>query len=388
MDAPVNQRRLVHLTNVPTPYRIAFTNELQSALNEEGIALHVLYCAEREPNRQWQIDYSSMKYPYTVLKGVSPKIGPLRAHINPSVIGALRRQRPDWLLVAGSWNLPTGLLALNRVLSGKTQRIFWSEGHADSVLNREGPIAKLRRRVLRSYDLFAVPNTASCDHLQSDLGYRPKCLPLPNTVDEGFYSEARTFDSAAARAQVGGDPSRLLLVWVAQLVDRKGCIELSEALGLLPTAVREKLQLAFIGTGPLSERVKATAESAGVQVKMCGHLDAENVRLWLAACDGFVLPTKIDPNPLSVIEAAFAGKPLLVSRKAGNFRELVEESVTGMAIDEVTPASIATTIERFANLNREERLAMGGKAAERAELGFRREAVATTFVHALLEGKG
>jgi len=144
-------RLVVHITNIPTPYRIHFCNRLQAALAERGYGFHVLYCGETEPNRGWKIDFSSMQYPYAVMRGVSPRIAGAYLHVNPGVVSWLRRLRPEILLIAGSWNMPTALVASSRSLCGRAFRVFWSEAHAGAILHRAGPVAWLRRRCLRAY---------------------------------------------------------------------------------------------------------------------------------------------------------------------------------------------------------------------------------------------
>ena len=56
------KKRIVHLTNIPTPYRINFFNELDKYLKIKNIDLIVIYCAESEPNRNWKIDTSKINF--------------------------------------------------------------------------------------------------------------------------------------------------------------------------------------------------------------------------------------------------------------------------------------------------------------------------------------
>ena len=61
--------RIVHLTNIPTPYRVNFFNYLKTVLDQRGIELYIVYCSHSEPNRDWQIDDFDFNYERKFLKG-------------------------------------------------------------------------------------------------------------------------------------------------------------------------------------------------------------------------------------------------------------------------------------------------------------------------------
>jgi glycosyltransferase involved in cell wall biosynthesis len=378
---------LVHVTNMPTPYRVSFCNALHDALLDVGHELHALYCTAREPNRQWDVPNGNIAFPYTILPGVSPRVGPLYAHLNPSIVRWLRRLQPKFILIAGGWNIPTVMLASNRTLSGPGLRVFWSEGHAQAVLHPTGPLAWLRRYCLKAYDAFAVPNEGSACFLESELGFRPPSLPLPNTIDEVFYRGARNLDKLHLRRELGVPADVTLFVSVARLIDHKGVRELVQSMDILGTK-DGRCMLVLVGDGPLKRELKETCRSGQAVVHVTGHQNAVQVRAWLAAADAFVLATKMDPNPLTLIEAAFAGLPLLVSHKAGNASDLVHDGVSGMVIPSIDPKTIASVLNRFCTLGSDERKQMGAGAANIAETGFQRKAVAERFVRVLLRSSG
>ncbi|MBK8985797.1 MAG: glycosyltransferase family 4 protein [Chloroflexi bacterium] len=376
-------RLLIHVTNIPTPYRISFCNALNEVLNAFGYGFHVLYCAEREANRYWTISFNDMRYPHEVLPGISPQVGALQAHFNPDVVQRLRQLNPEFLLTAGGWNMPTALLAASPTLCGPAFRIFWSEGHADAVLNPSGPIAWLRRKCLRAYDAFAVPNDSSAHFLEMELGFRSTILPLPNTVDDDFFRVARSLDKVQVRQQLGLPLHANIFVSVTRLDDEKGVRELVAAMSLLQTRAGNCV-LVLVGEGALRKELQAAIGNGEGDVRLVGQQDACGVRNYLAAADAFVLATKRDPNPLAVIEAAFAGVPLIVSSKAGNVKELVHDGHSGMIISTIDSAAISALLARFCQLSELERQEMGNNAAQMADAGFQRRKVARHFVTALL----
>jgi glycosyltransferase involved in cell wall biosynthesis len=324
--------------------------------------------------------FEEMAYPWEILPGISGHIGELPWHLNPTVISRLRRLKPQILFTAGGWNMPTALLASSRLLCGPMRRIFWSEGHADAVINPTGAVAWLRHRALRAWDAFAVPNQASADFLTAELGHTHPLLPLPNSVDDPFYTAARTLDKGQLRRQAGISADTTLFVCVAALEARKGVAELVAAMQLL-AATHPDAHLVLVGEGSLRHELQG---SAPANVRLVGQQDRHTVRNWLAAADAFVLPTKRDSNPLVVIEAAFAGLPLIVSHKAGNQRELVQEGVSGLVIPAVEADAIAELLRTFCQMDAQTRVFLGNGALQLARRGFRQQTVVNNFVTALL----
>ena len=101
--------------------------------------------------------------------------------------------------------------------------------------------------------------------------------------------------------------------------------------------------------------------------------------LW--AADAFVLNTHLDPNPLSAIEAAAAGLPIVMSAAAGNIREVVEARQTGFVIRD--PADPADVLRSALAASDDQLAEMGARAAELAHSHFDASAVAKSLLKQL-----
>jgi glycosyltransferase involved in cell wall biosynthesis len=381
--------RLVILTNVPTPYRIPFFNALNAALGRNGADLCVLFCAVTEPNRKWAVDLADQQYQWKILPGVHPNLKTFYPHFNPTVLGEFRRLHPTWLLVAGAWNTPTMLLAHLRWVSPAAPRIQWSEGHADAVLHPTGPIARLRRQVLRSYDGFAVPNSRSADYIRAEVNAAansgPPILRLPNTVDDQLFTAKSRSSREAARTRYGLPQDQLVVTTVAQLEERKGIRELIEAFCSLSASEQQQMTLAIVGEGSLKQKLRHLAgDHLSGQIRLLGHLEQAEVRDVLAASDVFLLPTKQDPNPLSVIEAAFVGLPLVVTKQAGNVYDLITDGNNGIILEAATPTNIAAALRVLLQCAPSTLHNMGQVSKAVAQQNFQRNTVASTFADDLM----
>ena len=372
---------LVVLTNIPTPYRTAFFDALAEAAACAGQRFHVLYCAKTEPGRHWPYDTSKMRHAHTVLRGFHPSVAGVCAHLNPGVLAELNLLKPDTLLIAGAWNAPTMLVAGLNIYSPHPRRFFWSEGHAGAVLNKRGLIAWLRRRVYRTFDGFAVPNAKSADWALAQAGGPRPIVTLPTAIDAKFFARASAGTRAEARRSLDIEGEGRVLVQVSALTDRKGVLELAKAFLGLPPEDRRGAKLLFVGDGERRAELEAIAVQSAGAVRVLGQLPPEEVRRVLWAADAFVLNTRLDPNPLSAIEAAAAGLPILMSAAAGNVREVVETPNTGFVIRD--PSDPSEALHSVLSASDTQLAEMGARAAELARTQFDAPAVARALIQQL-----
>ncbi len=372
---------LVVLTNIPTPYRTAFFDALAEEASRAGKRFHVLYCAKTEPGRHWPYDTSKIRHAHTVLRGFHPSLTGIHAHLNPGVLAELNLLKPDTMLIAGSWNTPTMLIAGLNITSPHPRRFFWSEGHADAALHKRGLIAWVRRRIYRTFDGFAVPNAKSADWALEQAGSPRPIVTLPNAIDAKFFARPSGNTRAESRRALGLEGEGRVLVQVSALTARKGVLELAQAFLALPSEERRGAKLLFVGDGELRPQLDVlAAESAGA-IRVLGQLPPEEVRRVLWAADAFVLNTRLDPNPLSAIEAAAAGLPVVMSAAAGNIREVVEVANTGFVIRD--PADPSEALRAVLSASDAQLAEMGARAAELARTQFDAPAVARALIKQL-----
>lgn len=372
---------LVVLTNIPTPYRTSFFDALAEEAARAGKRFHVLYCAKTEPGRHWPYEPAKMRHAHTVLRGFHPSFTGIHAHLNPGVLAELNRLKPDTLLIAGSWNTPTMLIAGLNIYSPPPRRFFWSEAHVGSVLNKSGLIAWLRRRIYRNYDGFVVPNQASEEWSCAQAGEAKPCFRIPNSVDAAFYRRPSSTVRPEARARLGLPPQGRVLLQVGLLASAKGTPELARAFLALSADVRRDSVLALAGAGPAETELRMLVEKSYGALRLLGQLPPEGVRDALWAADVFVLNTRRDSNPLSPIEAAAAGLPIVLSSAAGNMKEVVEAPQTGFVIRD--PDDPSEALRSVLSASDAQLAEMGARAAELARSQFDAPAVARSLVKQL-----
>ena len=90
-------------------------------------------------------------------------------------------------------------------------------------------------------------------------------------------------------------------------------------------------EFVIAGDGPRRQELEALAQAQGIasRVQFIGH--ADDVPALLASSDLFVLPSRSEAFPNSVLEAMATGLPIVATR-VGGIVELVENQRTGVLV--------------------------------------------------------
>ena len=196
--------------------------------------------------------------------------------------------------------------------------------------------------------------------------------------------EARTCDEATTvvihnGVDVAGPTARetrterCRLVTVGRLQAPKDALTLIRALAELPRGACEAV---IVGDGPDRPALESEARRLDLQsvVQLAG--ERNNIPELLAASDVFVLSSRSEGLPLSILEAMAAGLPV-VATNVGGVPELVVQEETGFLVPPGDPQALAVALERLlgdSTLRR--RLGAAGRlrAEERFDLVSTRQA--------------
>jgi glycosyltransferase involved in cell wall biosynthesis len=147
------------------------------------------------------------------------------------------------------------------------------------------------------------------------------------------------------REELQLDPDDRLLVSVGNLYPVKGHQHLIDALALL--AVRHpNLHLAISGRGELADPLATRARSHGLADRV--HLLGlrSDVPAVLAAADVFVLPSLSEGLPLALLEAMFAGRPI-VATDVGEVSVALAQGDAGVLVEAGNPDALAAALDRL-----------------------------------------
>jgi glycosyltransferase involved in cell wall biosynthesis len=99
---------------------------------------------------------------------------------------------------------------------------------------------------------------------------------------------------------------------------------------------RSDVRLAFVGDGPLLQRLRERALGRS-DIIVTGSLDGAKVGDWLAACDLLTLPSYHEGTPNAVLEAFSSGRPI-VATHVGGIPDICTSPVYG---ELVTPGAVS-----------------------------------------------
>ena len=201
----------------------------------------------------------------------------------------------------------------------------------------------------------------------------------PDAAPRG--SEAR----AAARNELGIDGSVPLVGTVANFTPKKDHAGLFQALDLVRRRIPEAV-LILVGSGPLEDQLRADASARGLaeSVRFLGSRD--DVPSLLPALDVFVLGSRFEGLPISLLEA-MAAEVACVSTRVGGIPEAITDGVEGRLVPAGDPAALADAINEVL-LDRDARtsLAAAGRARVEAEFSIQRAVRRTQEIYAATLG--
>ena len=122
---------------------------------------------------------------------------------------------------------------------------------------------------------------------------------------------------------------------------------------------RPDAHLVLIGGGPLESQVRAQVARAGLGDRVVITGVRDDVPALLPALDVFVLSSRAEGLPVSLLEAMAAGVPA-VSTAVGGVPEVVEDGVTGLLVPPEDVEALWSSMMRLADPERRRRFARAG----------------------------
>jgi len=322
------------------------SHNLARGLQKVGDAVEVWTCkvpAVGPPTKDWIDGVTIRRFPFVLpaMRPWSVARFPLPA---ASTMRALRKAvrdfRPDLLHVQcfgpnGVYATalgPFSRLPLVVTLHGETVNNEFGIFERSVLLRRALRIALHQAAAVTGCSQFTLNDAIARFGLQSD---RAEVFFNGVNLDEATVARTNQFTGA------------LTVLAMGRMVDNKGFDLLIDAFGHV-TSDHPLAELVIAGAGPISADLETQARRSGLgeRVHFPGRLSADQVVAALASADIFVLPSRVEPFGIVVIEAWRAGVPVIATSRGGP-PEFVTDGVDGLQVDPLDPHAFAQALRRL-----------------------------------------
>jgi len=160
---------------------------------------------------------------------------------------------------------------------------------------------------------------------------------IHNGLDTGRIDELVAGRSRAdARRQLRVDDDELVILLLGTVCERKGQLDLPQALALVPAAWQDRLRVFIVGDrpSPYSDRVHTSVAELPEALQQRVHLVEEihDTALYYLAADVFVCTSRVESFPRVITEAMYFGLPVVTTPVFG-IREQVAPGINGEFYD-------------------------------------------------------
>ncbi|MFQ5745722.1 MAG: glycosyltransferase [Gemmatimonadota bacterium] len=205
---------------------------------------------------------------------------------------------------------------------------------------------RLRRRIALRW---AFRRSAAAVAVSGATGERIRTsLGLPADAIEVIRNGIRPApgDRMETRAALGLGEDEVLAIAVGNLYPVKGYDVLLRALAMAAGTVSAPWRLAVVGRGEEEAALRDLAGRLGLapRVRWLGYRD--DVPDLMAAADVYVMSSRSEGLPLAVLEAMFAGLPIVATR-VGGIPEAVGADREGLLVEPQDPGDLAAALSRL-----------------------------------------
>ena len=310
-------KRILFLSNIPTPYQIDFFEEV-----EKYCRVSTIFLADRESNRDW-----------ILLR--KPWISILNSHKSQSawknLLGNIKKFQPNQVLIGG-YSLQLSFRLRLYCFLHKIPVYYWLEcpSPASQV---KAFFRKLAWRITLPY-----VNKVFCIGEKAMIAYKPfskKVVNLPYSINSTHYSNRTTKPLVKP----------LKCVFIGQFISRKGVPELLEAFAQIN---QDQATLTFFGSGEL----KAMIDRYVIKypnISNRGFINPNALKKLIKEFDLLIAPSQHDGWGIVVVEAMMSGLPVISTSNTGAFMEFFKhgDSIKIGSLCDVNVESIKLAVNSY-----------------------------------------
>lgn len=354
--------RVLWLTNIPSPYRVDFFNELGRLCD---LTVTFEKSASDERDEEWK-KYKFNSFNGIILKGVSISTD---MAFCPGIIKHIKEKTYDVIVVSDLSSL-TGMLAVQYMIMHSIA--YWIEGDGGFAKTGYGVKEKLKKHFIshacgyfstsKVHDDYYIAYGADANKIVrypfSSIGQKE----LDETIS--LFKEGRGSIRKAAKKSIGLTSDKSMVLFIGQFIYRKG-VDILMKVAAETCRTLNNVVFCLIG-GTLDEELSAVAKELPEGSLLClPFMSRTELKPFFLAADCFVLPTREDIWGLVINEAMAMGLPVITTDRCVAGLELVGVE-NGRLIQADDPAALSEALQIILR-NEELNLSMAEESLKRIQ---------------------
>lgn len=322
--------KVLLVTNIIPPYRIPLYRYIYQGGNFD---LKLIALAESEANREWQIAKDQIILNSKVLPGIHKYIRSreITIHLNWGLWTTILRYKPDIIITSGYDTFAYWAAFLYCKLF-KKKYILWNGTTLLSAGRINGFIGRIKQIIIGGADRYIAYGKKAAEYLTHMGASKGHIHVGINTVDMNWFrKKAREFYQDENLLKERSRYPKLLVLYVGQLIKRKGIYQLLKALSELHDP---NVGLLIVGSGPQGRELKEFCKDQNLEnVYFEGFQQQEALLRYYALADVLILPSFKEVWGLVINEALASGIYVACSKYAGAAYDLIKEGWNGRLFD-------------------------------------------------------
>ena len=313
------KQRILYLTNIPSPYRVEFFNELTKYM-DVTVAFELRNAKNREESWQSGENY---KFKSVFMK---PLITKTESAYCPEVFKLLKEFKND-IIVVGGYATPTGMAA---ILYLKAKKIpFYLNCDGGFIGNDSLFKKKVKTFFIGSANYYLSTGVGADKYLVYYGAEKERIYHYSFTSlrKEDIEVKVKTGDEKVSLRKELGITEKNMIVFVGSFIHRKGIdILLKACKDMEDTAV------VLVGGSDISAYKDMVSEKLKEHIYTVGFKNKEEIKLYYQAADLMVLPTRDDIWGLVINEAMAQGLPVVTTNRCLAGLSLVKNGENGYIV--------------------------------------------------------
>lgn len=341
---------VLYITNIPSPYKVDFFNELGKYCNLTGVFERK---AAKNRDKKWRSDiYRNFKPIFLNGKELGDDLS-----ISLQIFSLLKDSYD--IIVLGGYSSPTYALAIEYMVMKGIPFLLNADG--GFIKDDKRAVYLIKRHLISRASAWLSTGKITDKYLIHYGADAERIFRYPFTSVTKSWLKCVDIVEKKKIKEILCIPEQKIIISVGQFIYRKGMDLLIQC----AEKIRSDTGIYIIG-GKASEKFIGMVKS-----KKCEHvhflpfMEKEKLRMYYLAADIFVFPTREDIWGLVLNEAMACGVPCVASKHSIAANEMIEEGLNGYLVN---PADAQEMCERINYLLENEKLClnMGHSALETA----------------------